>query len=178
MSADWELLERARRGDENSWRELFQRHHKALVKMAFLITGSMEAAKDLAQETFVRLLRSKISHTRGGFKGYLSTIAYRLALKEKKRRLKNSGIDGLDLVNGNPSPLDAALSDEKQRLVARAIGKLSDDHRDVLVLRFYGDYSYEEIAEITRVPIGTVKSRIYYAVKACREELIEKGVLS
>jgi RNA polymerase sigma-70 factor (ECF subfamily) len=178
MIADWELLERARRGDETSWRELFQRHHRSLVKIAFLITGSMEAAKDLAQETFVRLLRSKIGHTRGSFKGYLSTIAYRLALKEKRRRLRNGGIDGLEIADGNPSPLEATLRDERQRLVAQAMGTLSDDHRDILILRFYGDHSYDEIAQITNVPMGTVKSRMYYAVKACREKLSEKGVLS
>jgi RNA polymerase sigma-70 factor (ECF subfamily) len=61
--------------------------------------------------------------------------------------------------------------------VARALRTLDAEHRDVLVLRFYGGYSYEEIAKIVEAPLGTVKSRIFYAVKSCRETLQQKGVL-
>jgi RNA polymerase sigma factor (sigma-70 family) len=53
---------------------------------------------------------------------------------------------------------------------------LSDDQREILALRYFGGHSYEEIARITGIPIGTVKSRIFYAIKTCREKLTERGV--
>jgi RNA polymerase sigma-70 factor (ECF subfamily) len=53
---------------------------------------------------------------------------------------------------------------------------LSNEQREILALRYFGGHSYEEIAEITEVPIGTVKSRIFYAIKVCQEKLRERGV--
>jgi RNA polymerase sigma-70 factor (ECF subfamily) len=66
---------------------------------------------------------------------------------------------------------------ERERLVVKAIRSLDDAHRTTLVLRFYGEHSYEEIATLTGAPLGTVKSRLFYAVKQCREWLKTKGVL-
>jgi RNA polymerase sigma-70 factor (ECF subfamily) len=177
MISDWDCLDRARRGDEDAWQLLFERHHLGLIKIAVLITGSLEAAKDLAQESFVRLLQSRVKHTDGSFKSYLSTIAYRLALKEKKRSSREKDFEGSDMPDGNPSPLEKTVREERDRHLVRTIRALPEHHRDILILRFYGEHSYEEIARLTRLPLGTVKSRIFYAVKMCGAELRERGVI-
>ena len=177
MISDWDCLERARRGDEDAWRLLFQRYHRVLIKLTLLITGSPEAAGDLAQETFIRLLNSQPKHRDGIFKTYLTTIAYRLALKEKRRRERNRNLHDYELADESPSPLEETVRDEQSKHIARAILTLPDHHRDILVLRFYGDHSYEEIAHITKLPLGTVKSRLFYAVKSCQEVLGKRGVL-
>jgi len=70
------------------------------------------------------------------------------------------------------------VRDETDRLIVRAIHMLAIEHREVLTLRFFGGHSYEEIARMMEIPIGTVKSRIFYAMKTCREKLKEQGVLS
>jgi len=75
MTDDWECLIAARGGDEHAWRVLFERHYPMLVRMISYITGSLETAQDLAQESFVRLLRAEIRHHDGSFKSFLSTIA-------------------------------------------------------------------------------------------------------
>ena len=142
-----------------------------------MITGSAAAADDVVQETFVRALDARLKNTKGTVQGFLGTIAYRLALKESKRARRNTRLEGLDTIDPSHNPLDNVLIDERDRQVAHAIGTLDVDHRDVLVLRFYGSHSYEEIAGLLEVPLGTVKSRIFYAVKSCREVLREKGVL-
>lgn len=177
MISDWDCLERARRGDETAWQWLIERYNSRLIKTVLLITGSMAAAQDLVQETFVRLLRHGSRHREGNLGAYLSTIAYRLALKEKERTRRNRSADGLILTNPAPSPLEAVLKKERDRLLARAIQSLEEHHRDTLVLRFYGGHNYNEIARILSLPIGTVKSRIFYAVKECRRLLREKGIL-
>lgn len=177
MISDWDCLDRARNGDEDAWRLLFERHHASLLKIAVLITGSIEAAEDMAQESFVRLLRSRIRHTDGSFKSYLSTIAYRLALKEKRRRGREKDLDGSAMSDENPSPLERAVREERDRHIVHTIHALPEHHRDILILRFYGEHSYEEIARLTRLPLGTVKSRIFYAVKMCQSELRDKGVI-
>jgi RNA polymerase sigma-70 factor (ECF subfamily) len=177
MISDWDCLERARKGDEDAWRLLFKRHNNSLIKFTSLITGSIDVAKDLAQESFIRLLRSRTKHSDGNFKTYLSTIAYRLALKEKKRRQRSHNLDGFEMAAETPTPLEALVEQEQSRHVVRAIHALPEHQRDILVLRFYREHSYDEIARITKLPLGTVKSRIFYAVKTCQEELHKKGVL-
>ena len=177
MRPDWDYLAQAQTGDENAWRHLVERHSPQLIKMAFLITGSLEAAKDIVQESFVRLFRQGAKHQQGSFKAYLSTIAYHLALKEKKRGLQNQNIENLELPDHNPGPMESVLQKERDRHLVEIIGSLDLHHRNILVLRFYGNHSYEEIAQITNSPIGTVKSRIFHAVKACREGLRKKGII-
>ncbi len=177
MNSKWDCLIRAQRGDETSCREVIEQYQTRLTALALLITGSAAAADDVVQETFVRALVAKLKNTTGTVQGFLGTIAYRLALKESKRARRNVELDGLDLLDQTPNPLDNVLIDERDRLVARAIGTLDADHRDVLVLRFYGGHSYEEIAELLKIPPGTVKSRLFYSVKSCREILRKKGVL-
>jgi RNA polymerase sigma-70 factor (ECF subfamily) len=177
LNSDWDCLLRARRGEKESCRELIEKHQSRLTALALLITGCAAAADDVVQETFVRALNAKLQNTAGTVHGFLGTIAYRLALKESSRTGRNVDLGSFDPPDRTPGPLENVLIDERDRLVAGAIGALDTDHRDVLVLRFYGGHSYEEIAGLLKVPLGTVKSRLFYAVKSCREMLHNKGVL-
>ena len=144
--------------------------------MAALMTGSTDAARDCVQETFVRVLDSVVYHQRGSLRAYLSTIVYRLALKERIRLNRTNPPGTAEPASADPSPLEDAIASERQREVARALLALPLHHREVLVLRFHGDLSYEEIADITGVPLGTVKSRIFQAVKSARKKMKERGV--
>ena len=177
MNPDWNQLDLARQGDENAWRALVDRHSPRLLKMVTLITGSPAAAQDIIQQTFLELHRKGPRHNRGSLRGYLSTVAYRLALKEKRRAGNLKPLDDIAPPARNRSPLDIALSEEKQRIISGVIQSLDKSHRDILILRFYGEHSYNEIAGISGLPLGTVKSRIFNALKKCRILLREKGVL-
>jgi RNA polymerase sigma-70 factor (ECF subfamily) len=177
LNSDWDCFIRAQQGNETSCRELIDKFQSRLLALAILITGSPAAAKDIAQETFIRALNVKLKDTAGTVQGYLATIAYRLALKELKRERRNTELIETDHLNEKPNSLDNVLINEQERLVARAIHSLNTEHRDALVLRFYGGHSFEEIAGLLNIPLGTAKSRVFYAVKACRETLREKGVL-
>lgn len=176
MIDDWELLDMARAGDGRAWHGLFERHYPSLVKMITSITGSVESGNDIAQESFVRLLSAKIKNHTGTFKSFLSTIGYRLALKERARQVTRPSSDPSLLADTSPSPLDLAIRDDTDRIIFRTFQSLSAENREILTLRLVAGHSYEEISQITSIPIGTVKSRIFYAVRTCREMLIEQGV--
>ena len=177
MKPEWENFIRAQKGDSDAWRASLERHQPRLTALALFITGSAATANDVVQETFVRALEAKIKRTTGTVMGYLATIAYRLALKEAKRVRRNVRLNELVLVDYSHNPLESILANERDRLVVQAVRALNPDQRDVLVLRFYGGHSYEEIADILQIPLGTVKSRIFHAVKNCREILRQKGAL-
>jgi len=146
--------------------------------MTFCITGSLDTAHDMAQESFVRLLHVRIRHRSGSFASFLSTIAYRLALKERKRQSSRRTLEAGEIADDSPSPLERTIRDETERIIFRAMQSLPADQREILALRFFGGHRYEEIARITEVPIGTVKSRIFYAIKTCRETLRNQGVFT
>jgi RNA polymerase sigma-70 factor (ECF subfamily) len=177
IAAGWDDLARARSGSQRAWRELFEQYSPQLLRMAVLMTGSTDAARDCVQETFVRALDSVVQHQRGTLRTYLSTIAYRLALKENMRLRRLGPVGVPEPISPDPSPLDKAIADERQREVARVLQELPPRHREILVLRLHGDHSYEEIAEITGIPVGTVKSRIFHAVKLARSEMKKRGIV-
>jgi len=177
VSDDWRDLERARHGDEAAWRRLMERHLSRLAAFALLLTGSPEFAQDAAQEAFVRLLKANPNPEGGTLRGYLTTIVYHLALNENRRSGRHQDIEDFSLEDESPSALEEMVRSERERLVVGAICALDNVHRTVLVLRFYGEHTYEEIAVLTGAPLGTVKSRLFYAVKQCREWLKMKGVL-
>jgi RNA polymerase sigma-70 factor (ECF subfamily) len=176
LAAGWAELARARNGDRSAWQALFARYAPGLIRMTAMITGSPDAARDCVQETFVRLLSSAASDRGTSLRAYLSTIAYRLALKEQQRWHRQGPGGTTGTVSTDPSPLDLVITDDRQRDVARILLSLPDQHREVLVLRFYGEHSYEEIARITGVPLGTVKSRIFNAVKSARVLMKKRGI--
>lgn len=145
--------------------------------MVLLMTGSRAATEDILQETFLRAMSAEIGHDSGSVRGFLGTIAYRLAVKESRRSNRHTGLDSIDLSDDTDSPLSALLKSEREQYLVDTIRLLSVEQRRVLILHFYGEFSYEEISQLMDVPLGTVKSRIFYAVKKCREILREKGIL-
>ncbi|MFH1374176.1 MAG: sigma-70 family RNA polymerase sigma factor [bacterium] len=177
MNPEWDCFFRCRQGDEEAWRVLTEKYRSRLLTLALLITGSGAAAEDVVQETFVRALGGAIKNTSGTVHGFLGTIAFRLAVKETQRMRRYVRLDALERFDHGENPMEQLLKDERQRFIAGAIGSLNVEHRDVLLLRCYGGHSYEEIAKLLKVPIGTVKSRIFYAVKSCRDILRRKGML-
>ena len=176
MIDDWRIFALARAGDEKAWREIFRRHYPALVRITSSMAGSLEAGHDIAQESFVRLLGARIEHHEGTLRSLLATIAYRLAVKEARRLRLYDRTETARVTDETPSPLEQLVKEDTDRILARVVQRLPLDQREVLTLRFFGECSYVEIAHITGVPVGTVKSRIFYAVKTCRDKLKERGV--
>ncbi len=175
MNSEWGCFLRAQRGDQTAWRILIGQHQRRLTALALFVTGSVSAAEDVVQETFLRAISTRIRQYTGTVNAFLGTIAYRLALKEVLREKQSVELDGVTLIDAGHTQLDGLLTDERDRMVAEVINSLDERHRDVLILRFYGGCSYEEIAQLLQIAVGTVKSRMFNAVKYCREELRKRG---
>jgi len=160
-SAEATLLRRARDGEREAISILVNRHRTRLTNLAFQITRDRESAEDAAQEILLRAL-DKLPTFRG--EAEFSSWLYRLTLNFclEKRRLDQRRAEILAQHLGE-MPAEAASCErqlETREQIERALDALSEPQRVALLLREWQGFSYEEIAEILQLPIGTVRSRL------------------
>ncbi len=181
-----ELVRAAAGRDEAAFEELVRAYENKVYCLALRMCDSPEDAAEVAQEAFLAAWRG-LPTFRGeaGFSTWLYRLASNAAIDHLRRAKKQRGdlsLDdedlGLDAVSEDPGPQDAAERQELRQAVTAALRLLSDDHRQVLVLREIQSLSYEEIAEVLELDLGTVKSRISRARSALRKILLESGNLS
>ncbi len=184
---DEALLTLAREGDEGAYETLVRRYQHEVYTSAFFMMGNAADAHDASQEVFIKLYFSL-----GKFAGRssFSTWLYRLTintcideLRSRKRyRNRNVELEGescqalearIVSEKGN-SPEEECLNSEIKEILAREVVRLHDRHRIPFVLRDVYGYSYKEIAEILRLPLGTVKSNIFRARRLLRD-MVFKG---
>ncbi len=185
-----ELTARARAGDEAAFAALMEANQGRVYNLILRMTGSREDALELSQEAFLNAWRGlKNFHGESSF----STWVYRLAsnvcidfLRREKRRRSISMTVSLDdeeehqaeLPDERSSPERAYERGETRDAVRKALEELSEEHRQVLIMRELQGMSYAEIGEILDVEIGTVKSRISRARLALRKILVKSGNFS
>ncbi len=184
------LLERLRARDERAFNELVKAYERRVFGLVFRMLGSRAESEDLTQEVFVQVFKA-IATFRGESK--LSTWIYRIAVNLCKNRAKYNRVrhageqDQLEDVaerlplsqarNANVAqvarPDEAMAGRQVEEIVRQAISEVDDNFRECLILCDVEELSYEEIAEITSLPVGTVKSRIFRG-RAQLRELVEK----
>ncbi len=180
---EWLLLDAAAAGDRDARRQLFERYRDPAYQVAFRITGRMEDALDVVQDSFITAFEKLERFAReSGFKTWLLRIATNRALdvlRSRKVRLAVH-LDAGDDESGSPQLAaprveDSAAPSLEQRELAdrlrQAVDALPPDQRDVFALYATGEMTYGQIAEILRVPIGTVMSRLFHARRRLRELL-------
>lgn len=185
MTVD-ELARAAAGGDEAAFGELVRLHEKKVYNLALRMCGNPEDAADAAQDAFLAAWKGL-----PGFRGEsgFSTWLYRLTsnaaidlLRRTRRQRAASSLDDeslrLDAVDEAPSPQARAEGEELRAAVLAGFARLSEDHRQALTLRELQELSYEEIASVLEVDLGTVKSRISRARGALRKILLKNGNLS
>jgi RNA polymerase sigma-70 factor, ECF subfamily len=171
---DWMLL--ARSGRPGAFDELVKRHQASVLAVAYRYLGQREAAKDVAQNTFVEVYRRLGEYRpQGRFRAYLHRILLnqcRMAVRSRGiRRRFQERIEREEEGDGAALPDEEILARERQRQVERALLGLSEKLRAVVVLHFSGELSHAEIAEALGIKVGTVKSRLSAALVVLREEL-------
>jgi RNA polymerase sigma-70 factor (ECF subfamily) len=184
--SDEQLMTAVMVGDQVALAALVTRHHSPLLGYLYrLVGGDQQLAEDLVQETLLHVLRQRTYQADRPFKPWLYRIATNLARDYFKsaavRKLWREGDEEealLHLYDSEPSPEERALAAEQDSEVRAALTQLGEEYRVVLVLRFYQGFSLQEIAEILRIPLGTVKSRLSVGVHRLRAILtpVQKGV--
>ena len=163
---DDELVRRFRAGEADAFTALVQRHQQRVYSLCVRVLGDADAAADVAQDTFLRVLR-KIDGFRGeaAFTTWLHRVAVNACydeLRRKQRRpmLHVAADDGREHEPGPPVP-DHADEVAGARDAAWALTRIPEEFRVALVLADVHDLAYEQIAQVLDVPIGTVKSRVH-----------------
>jgi len=179
-----EIARGLRRHDPDLLDELIGRYQFRLPRYLWTLTGNREMAEDLFQETWIRVLeKGHLYDPRWRFEAWLFSIARNLAIDLLRRRrpesleaLLHPGEDRAEhqwADRESSTPFEAAAAGEQAERIKSILRRLPPDSRKVLVLRFQEDMNLDEIAEVVRAPLSTVKSRLYRGLEAFRN-LLEK----
>jgi RNA polymerase sigma factor (sigma-70 family) len=156
-------------GDLAGMSEIYDRRHRALFRFFFRLIGRQAAAEDLTHEVFLRMIRYRHTYQAGDlFEAWMYRIARNVfADHTKKHRLETPAAEGqMELVeSGRPTPLESAMKQQDLALLHRALRELPDDKRELIVLSRFQGLSYEQIGQITGCETGTVKVRVFRAMK-------------
>jgi RNA polymerase sigma-70 factor, ECF subfamily len=149
-----------------TWEEVVRAHSARVYRLAYRLTGNCHDAEDLTQEVFVRVFRSLPSYTPGTFEGWLHRITTNLFLDitRRKQRIRFEGLGeetAARLRGTEPTPPQAFDERHLDHDIAAALADLPPEYRAAVVLCDIEGLTYEEIAEVLRVKLGTVRSRIH-----------------
>ncbi|MDD4924072.1 MAG: RNA polymerase sigma factor [Dehalococcoidales bacterium] len=171
-------LEKWQIGDMKAFEALFLEFKGLVFKNAIFMTGNRVEAEDILQEVFIKVWRSR--HDFNPEKGKFVTWLYKITLNQCISNHRKKRPDSLSLDDELLSLSDSIKTDfieenlinkmEYEKLM-RELNQLDNKHKQVLILRYFNDLSYSEIAEILEIPLGTVKSRIFIAVRLLRERM-------
>jgi len=167
---DEDLIERFQDGDLYAFDLIVKRYKNQLMNFVYRFLGNSEEAEDLVQETFLRVYRNRRAYQKvAKFSTWIYTIAGNLAKTElrKRKRRKFFSISELGYAEKDYDISDEAYNPEKdvdsrmkEEIIHREINQLSPKFRQVILLRDVQQLSYEEISQIVKIPLGTVKSRV------------------
>lgn len=172
-------------GEEHLFATLIERYQGRLVNTLHRMLRNQEDAHDLAQEVFFKIYQALDRFDpRYRFSTWLFRVAQNAAIdKIRKRRLKLVSLnrpgdeDGeggeWELPGNEPTPYKTSRNIERGEAIRRAVDDLPDEYKELITLRHYGDLSYDEIAELKEMPLGTVKNKLFRGRQMLKEKLAD-----
>lgn len=183
--SDRELIENTVRGSEAGFEEIVRRYQKPIAGYVYRILGNHEASLDVTQEVFIKVYNSLHRYSpEYKFSTWVYRIAHNAAIDHLRRNSPNlqsietENADGtyqLQIEATGRSPEKERELSEWRSVISNVVQKLPEAYRLLILLRHSNDLSYDEIAEITGLPLGTVKNRLFRAREMMRSILIEQG---
>lgn len=170
---DKRLIAAIAQGDERAFAELYQIHSPEVFNYLVRLIHDRNLAEDLLQETFVAVWRgAEAFKRRSQVRTWLFRIAHNRAVSWLRRHRPQSLQEDLDMADEAPSPEALSLLNWRNEALLAALDALSPNHRAVVELAFAHDLAYSDIAQIMQCPVGTVKSRMSYALQHLQRLLI------
>jgi RNA polymerase sigma-70 factor (ECF subfamily) len=187
--ADCDLVARAVAGREDGFEELVRRYQRPIAAYVYRMVGDYEAALDLTQEVFIKVYNSLARYrSEYKFSTWIYKIAHNAAIDHLRRHttreqsLTDEGAGGepreFVVPYSKPSPEQESEKEERRAEIERVVLELPAAYRELVVLRHSHDLSYDEIAEVTGLPLGTVKNRLFRAREAMRQQFVQRGITS
>jgi len=171
-------MDRWQHGDLDAFEVMFRQYKNMIFRTAYLITGNRETAEDILQDVFTSVWRFRTTYDPN--KSKLTTWLHRITVNECSRKrsrktvitfsLEEKGIDQ-PAMQHQSQPEEILITKMEYDRLLRAMDALDTRHRSVLVLRYFNDLSYQEIAETLKLPLGTVKSRLNQSLKYLKEKM-------
>ncbi|MFR9649146.1 MAG: sigma-70 family RNA polymerase sigma factor [Rikenellaceae bacterium] len=173
IAEDSQLVEQVLEGDDIAFEYLFIRYREGIYRLLTARTGSAQDADDILQETFIKVyLNISRYDSRYTFGQWIYTIARNTFIDYKRRHKEELPIDESHMVvekSTLPSPEDSIISSQQRANIESCMGELSQVQQQLFKMRFFEEFSYEEICEKLDMPMGTVKTNIYRArAKMCK----------
>ncbi len=188
---DEELIEQFKNGNVGAFNRLIRRWQDKMFAFAYRYVGSTEEAKDICQNAFIRAYKNlkKLKDT-ARFSSWMYQITLNLckdSVKSRGRKRtvsidheweneKGEQVKASELLSENPSQVTGVENTEASLFVRKALNLIPDEQRVVIIMKEYQGMKFIEIAEILKIPINTVKSRMYYGLKNIRESLAKLKV--
>lgn len=187
-TADCDLVTRAVSGREDGFEELVRRYQRPIAAYVYRMVGDYESALDLTQEVFIKVYGS-LSRYRPEFK--FSTWIYKIAhnsavdhlrrtsTREQSLVMESDGVQyDLPLESKRLTPEQESIREERRAEIERVVRQLPSTYKELILLRHAHDMSYDEIADVTGLPLGTVKNRLFRAREIMRTQFVERGITS
>lgn len=186
--SDCELVETSVRGGEGGFEELVRRYQRPISAYVYRMVGDYEAALDLTQEIFIKVYGS-LARYRSEYK--FSTWIYKIAhnaavdhLRRNSARIQAQSLvknrdneqGELPVASGKLNPEQESERTERRIEIETVIRSLPTSYRELIILRHSQDLTYEEIVEVTGLPLGTVKNRLFRAREFMRQQFVLRGI--
>jgi RNA polymerase sigma-70 factor, ECF subfamily len=173
--ADEDLMELVRAGDTRAFEVVFDRHAGVAFSLAYRICGSRTRAEEIVQDAFLSLWRSgaRYERARGSVRSWVLSIVHNSAIDSMRRELVTTSRDIVDdhlaeqLVSPHETAAEAERRDDARR-VRSALGELPLDQRRVIELAYFGGFTHTQIADMLKLPAGTVKGRMRLGLSKLR----------
>ncbi|CAM5779085.1 RNA polymerase sigma factor SigW [Brevibacillus borstelensis] len=177
------LTQRAKRGDREAFAELIEIYKDKIFQLAYRMVGNRQDAEDIAQETFLRVYANLHTYDESyKFSTWIYRIATNLCIDRGRKKRPDFSLDeevepgqGMDwysrLSSNEKNPADLLVTQELQETVQDALSHLAPKYRSIMILRYIEDLSLQEISDIVKLPVTTIKTRIHRGREALRSKL-------
>lgn len=188
-ASDGQLVARATAdGREDCFEELVRRYQRPIAAYVYRMIGDYESALDLTQDVFIKIYASLARYRpEYKFSTWIYRIAHNVAIDYLRRTTSarnftvitdNAEEFEMPLASDAPTPEEESEREERRAEIEAVVDNLPPPYKELIVLRHAHDMNYDEIAEVTGLPLGTVKNRIFRAREAMRGMFIERGITS